>query len=173
GASALAIVALGLPTAYLLATRTFRGKRAVEVLIDLPLVLPPTVAGVALLAAFGRAGLAGGALRGLGITLPFTTLGVVVAQTFVAIPLFVGAARRVPRAPERRRSRVRALRPPARRLARRAAHRSVGIGRLRRHQGPCSPPGWLTGAASSRSTSSSPRRGEPRPCSSARAAPAR
>jgi len=93
GASALAIVALGLPTAYLLATRTFRGKRAVEVLIDLPLVLPPTVAGVALLAAFGRAGLAGGALRGLGITLPFTTLGVVVAQTFVAIPLFVGAAR--------------------------------------------------------------------------------
>ena len=93
GASALAIVALGLPTAYLLATRTFRGKRAVEVLIDLPLVLPPTVAGVALLAAFGRAGLAGGALRGLGITLPFTTLGVVVAQTFVASPLFVGAAR--------------------------------------------------------------------------------
>jgi len=93
GASALAIVALGLPTAYLLATRTFSGKRAFEVLIDLPLVLPPTVAGVALLAAFGRAGLAGGALRGLGITLPFTTLGVVVAQTFVDIPLFVGAAR--------------------------------------------------------------------------------
>jgi molybdate transport system permease protein len=87
-----AIVALGLPTAYLLATRDFPGKRVVELLIDLPLVLPPTVAGVALLAAFGRAGLAGPALAALGITLPFTTLGVV-AQTFVAMPFFVGAAR--------------------------------------------------------------------------------
>jgi molybdate transport system permease protein len=92
-ASTLAVVALGLPTAYLLATRHFPGKRAVELLVDLPLVLPPTVAGLALLMAFGRAGLAGSALRGLGITLPFTTLGVVVAQTFVAAPFFVGAAR--------------------------------------------------------------------------------
>ena len=87
------VVALGLPVAYLLATRSFPGKRAVEVLIDLPLVLPPTVAGVALLAAFGRAGLAGGALHALGISLPFTTLGVVVAQAFIAAPFFVGAAR--------------------------------------------------------------------------------
>jgi molybdate transport system permease protein len=92
-ASTAAIVVLGLPTAYLLATREFPGKRAVEVLIDLPLVLPPTVAGVALLVAFGRAGLAGGALQAAGITLPFTTLGVIVAQTFVAVPFFVGAAR--------------------------------------------------------------------------------
>jgi molybdate transport system permease protein len=92
-ASTLAVVALGLPTAYLLATRHFPGKRGVELLVDLPLVLPPTVAGLALLMAFGRAGLAGSALRGLGITLPFTTLGVVVAQTFVAAPFFVGAAR--------------------------------------------------------------------------------
>jgi molybdate transport system permease protein len=92
-ASTLAVVALGLPTAYLLATRHFPGKRAVELLVDLPLVLPPTVAGLALLMAFGRAGLAGSALRGLGVTLPFTTLGVVVAQTFVAAPFFVGAAR--------------------------------------------------------------------------------
>jgi molybdate transport system permease protein len=92
GSTAL-VVALGLPLAYLLATRRFRGKRAVELLIDLPLVLPPTVAGVALLAAFGRAGLAGGVLHGLGVTLPFTTLGVVVAQAFVAAPFFVGAAR--------------------------------------------------------------------------------
>lgn len=91
--STLAVVALGLPVAYLLATRRFPGKRAVELLIDLPLVLPPTVAGLALLMAFGRAGLAGSALHGLGITLPFTTLGVVVAQTFVAAPFFVGAAR--------------------------------------------------------------------------------
>jgi molybdate transport system permease protein len=92
-ASTVAVVALGLPVAYVLATRRFPGKRAVEVLIDLPLVLPPTVAGVALLLAFGRSGLAGGALSGLGVTLPFTTLGVVVAQTFVAAPFFVGAAR--------------------------------------------------------------------------------
>ena len=92
-AATAAIVALGLPMAYLLATRDFPGRRIVEILIDLPLVLPPTVAGVALLAAFGRAGLAGGALQAAGITLPFTTLGVVVAQTFVAIPFFIGAAR--------------------------------------------------------------------------------
>jgi len=92
-ASTAAVVALGLPTAYLLATRGFPGKRIVLVLIDLPLVLPPTVAGVALLAAFGRAGLAGGVLHAVGVSLPFTTLGVVVAQTFVAVPFFVGAAR--------------------------------------------------------------------------------
>ncbi len=92
GATAL-VVALGLPLAYLLATRRFPGKRVVELLVDLPLVLPPTVAGVALLAAFGRAGLAGGVLRGVGLTLPFTTLGVVVAQAFVSAPFFVGAAR--------------------------------------------------------------------------------
>jgi molybdate transport system permease protein len=71
----------------------FRGKRLLELLIELPLVLPPTVAGVALLTAFGRTGLAGGALGWLGVTLPFTTLGVVVAQAFVAAPFFVGAAR--------------------------------------------------------------------------------
>jgi molybdate transport system permease protein len=57
------------------------------------MVLPPTVAGVALLTAFGRAGLAGPALSAVGVTLPFTTLGVVVAQAFVAAPFFVSAAR--------------------------------------------------------------------------------
>ena len=92
-AAAAAVVVGGLPIAYLLATREFPGKRLVEALIDLPMVLPPTVAGVALLTAFGRAGLAGPALTALGITLPFTTLGVVVAQAFVAAPFFIGAAR--------------------------------------------------------------------------------
>ena len=87
------IVVLGLPVAYLLATRDFTGKRALELLVDLPMVLPPTVAGVGLLTAFGRAGLAGGALQFVGITLPFTTLGVVVAQTFVAAPFFIRATR--------------------------------------------------------------------------------
>jgi molybdate transport system permease protein len=87
------IVVLGLPVAYLLATRDFPGKRVVELLVDLPMVVPPTVAGVGLLMAFGRSGLAGGALEFLGVTLPFTTLGVVVAQTFVAAPFFIRATR--------------------------------------------------------------------------------
>jgi molybdate transport system permease protein len=92
GATALVMI-LGLPVAYLLATRNFPGKRIVELLLELPMVLPPTVAGVGLLVAFGRTGLAGGVLNALGITLPFTTLGVVVAQAFVAAPFFVGASR--------------------------------------------------------------------------------
>ena len=92
-ASTLIVVLLGLPAAFLLATRQFPGKRLVEVLIDLPMVLPPTVAGVGLLTAFGRAGLAGGALSALGIALPFTTLGVIVAQAFVSAPFFIGATR--------------------------------------------------------------------------------
>jgi len=92
-AATLLIVMLGTPTAYLLATRRFPGKRVIETLIDLPLVLPPTVAGFALLMAFGRMGLAGGALRAFGISLPFTTAAVVVAQTFMASPFYVAAAR--------------------------------------------------------------------------------
>ena len=87
------VVMLGIPTAYVLATREFRGKRLLEVLIDLPMVLPPTVAGFALLMAFGRMGLAGQWLRVLGITLPFTTLGVILAQVFMAAPFFIGPVR--------------------------------------------------------------------------------
>lgn len=92
-ASTIAIVLLGTPAAYLLATRRFPGRRLVETLVDLPLVLPPTVAGFALLMAFGRMGLVGGALHAFGISLPFTTAAVVVAQTFMAAPFFVSAAR--------------------------------------------------------------------------------
>jgi molybdate transport system permease protein len=91
--AALIALLLGLPLAHLLATRDFPGKRAVEILLDLPLVMPPTVAGFALLLAFGRAGLVGQGLSALGITLPFTTAGVVLAQVFMATPLLVGAAR--------------------------------------------------------------------------------
>ena len=92
--SATAVVlVLGIPTAYVLATRDFPGKRLVEVLIDLPMVLPPTVAGFALLMAFGRMGLLGGTLQALGLTIPFTTLGVVVAQVFMAAPFFIAPAR--------------------------------------------------------------------------------
>ena len=87
------VVVLGLPVAYLLATSDFAGKRLLEILVDLPIVLPPTVAGTALLLAFGRAGLAGPWLAGIGISLPFTAAAVVVAQVFVSAPFFVNSAR--------------------------------------------------------------------------------
>ena len=87
----IAVVVLGLPVAFLLATREFPGKRLVEVLVELPIVLPPTVAGVGLLLAFGRAGLAGKVLGAFGLSIPFTTLAVVIAQLFVATPFFISA----------------------------------------------------------------------------------
>jgi molybdate transport system permease protein len=83
----------GTPLAYLLARWEFSPKPFVELLIDLPIVLPPSVAGVALLIAFGRQGMLGSFLGAWGISLPFTTAAVVVAQTFVAAPLYVRAAR--------------------------------------------------------------------------------
>lgn len=89
-ASTLLIVLIGTPVAYVLATRSFSGKRIVETVIDLPMVLPPTVAGLALLLAFGRAGFVG---RALGIELPFTTLAVIMAQVFMAAPFFIAPAR--------------------------------------------------------------------------------
>jgi len=87
------VVTLGLPAAYVLATREFPGKAWVESLLELPMVLPPTVAGFALLVAFGRMGLVGRELSALGIQLPFTTAAVVVAQAFMAAPYFVAPAR--------------------------------------------------------------------------------
>ena len=87
--STLLAVAAGMPLAYILARWKFRGKTAIELLVDLPVVLPPSVAGLALLIAFGRQGVFGKWLVPLGISLPFTTAAVVLAQTFVAAPLFV------------------------------------------------------------------------------------
>jgi len=92
-ASTAAVALLGLPLAYLLAMREFTGKRVLSVLIDLPMVLPPTVAGVGLLLAFGRTGLVGAALVPFGVTIPFTMIAVVLAQAFVAGPFFINAAR--------------------------------------------------------------------------------
>jgi molybdate transport system permease protein len=89
--TALTLIA-GTPVAYLLAQRRFRLYRAIDTLIDLPTVLPPSVAGVALLMAFGRKGLFGPALAALEINVPFTTLAVILAQTFIAAPLYVKAA---------------------------------------------------------------------------------
>jgi molybdate transport system permease protein len=86
------IVAVGTPAAYLLATRSFRGKAVLVTLIELPLVLPPAVAGIALLAAVGPKGILGGAIEAAGIELSLTTAGVVVALTFVASPFYLRQA---------------------------------------------------------------------------------
>lgn len=86
-------VALGGPLAFVLARRRFRGKWIVEAVVDLPIVLPPSVAGLALLIAFGRRGVLGEAFEVAGISIPFTTLAVVLAQTFVSAPFFVRSAR--------------------------------------------------------------------------------
>ena len=82
----------GTPVAYLLAKRRFRFYRLVDTLIDLPTVLPPAVAGVALLMAFGRRGLFGPWLDTVGVNIPFTVIAVVMAQTFLAAPFYVKAA---------------------------------------------------------------------------------
>ena len=86
------IVAVGTPAAYLLARRRFRGRSLVLTLVELPLVLPPAVGGIALFAAFGRTGLVGDQLHALGISLPFTQAAVVVAVIFVASPFYVRPA---------------------------------------------------------------------------------
>lgn len=88
-AAVLASIVLGAPLAWLLARTSTPGRRLLRALVTLPLVLPPVVAGVALLAAFGRRGLLGGALAWVGLELPFTTLAAVLASTFVAAPLLV------------------------------------------------------------------------------------
>ncbi len=86
------ILVVGTPAAYLLATRAFRGRAVVLTLIELPLILPPAAAGVGLLAALGPNGIVGPALDSLGIRLPLTTAGVVVALVFVASPFYLRQA---------------------------------------------------------------------------------
>jgi molybdate transport system permease protein len=87
-----AVLLIGTPAAYLLARRRFRGRGVVLSLIELPLVLPPAVAGIALFAPFGRAGLLGGELDALGVQIPFTKAAVVVAVAFVESPFYVRGA---------------------------------------------------------------------------------
>jgi molybdate transport system permease protein len=86
-------VILGLPLAIVLARRTFRGKGLIEAVVDLPIVLPPSVAGLALLLVFGRRGFLSAPFELLGISVPFTTIAVIMAQTFVSAPFFVRSAR--------------------------------------------------------------------------------
>jgi molybdate transport system permease protein len=86
------ILLIGTPAAYLIGTSRFAGRRLVLTLVELPLVLPPAVAGIGLLAAFGRVGLLGSPLRSLGIELPFTQAAVVIAVAFVASPFYLRQA---------------------------------------------------------------------------------
>ena len=92
-ATLLVSVAAGTPLAYVLARRHFPGKWLIETITDLPLVLPPVTAGVALLMAFGRRGVLGPHLEILGIELPFTMTAVVLAQIFVAGPFYIRGAK--------------------------------------------------------------------------------
>jgi molybdate transport system permease protein len=86
------ILLVGTPTAYLLATRRFRARSIVVSVLELPLVLPPAVAGIGLLAAFGSRGLLGDQLHALGVRIAFTQVAVVLAVCFVASPFYLRAA---------------------------------------------------------------------------------
>ena len=91
--SLIVTVVLGLPLAVVLARRRFRAKGLLEAIVDLPIVLPPSVAGLALLLVFGRRGLLNAPFELLGISVPFTTIAVILAQTFVSAPFFIRSAR--------------------------------------------------------------------------------
>jgi molybdate transport system permease protein len=91
--STVVSVLFGLPVAYVLARMHFPGRKVLETIVTLPTVLPPVVAGFALLLTFGRVGLLGRYLYLRGIELPFTTVAVIMAQVFVASPFFVNSAR--------------------------------------------------------------------------------
>ena len=90
--SLVIIILVGTPAAYVLARAEFPGRRVVDTLIDVPAVLPPSAAGIALLLAFGRLGLVGEYLHAFGITVSFTTAAVVMAEVFVAAHFFVRQA---------------------------------------------------------------------------------
>jgi molybdate transport system permease protein len=92
-ASLAVMIVFGTPVAYLLGRGQFRGKRLLETILELPLVLPPAVAGVALLFAFGRRTPIGGVLRDLHLEVAFTLAAVVLAQVFVAAPFYIKSAR--------------------------------------------------------------------------------
>jgi molybdate transport system permease protein len=90
--TAIITVLLGTPLAYVLARWRFTGRRLLRVLVELPMVMPPAVAGLALLLTFGRRGFLGATLAQLGISLPFSMGAVIIAQIFVAAPFFIRSA---------------------------------------------------------------------------------
>ena len=91
--SILIVILVGTPFARLLARSNSLGLKIVDQLVELPIILPPVVAGVAMLLAFGRQGILGPALSQLGISLPFTTAAVIFAQIFVSAPFYVRSAK--------------------------------------------------------------------------------
>ncbi len=92
-ATAIIVIVVGTPIAYMNARYTYPGKEIIDTIIDLPVVIPPAVAGIALLMAFGRMGVVGQYLNMAGITVGFTTIAVVMAQLFVASPFYIRQAR--------------------------------------------------------------------------------
>ncbi|RXE55827.1 molybdenum ABC transporter permease [Methanoculleus taiwanensis] len=91
--STVIVILFGTPLSYINARTEYRGKDIVDTLTDLPIVLPPAVAGIALLMAFGRRGVVGEYLDAFGIQIAFTTLAVILAQVFVASPFYIRQAR--------------------------------------------------------------------------------
>ena len=138
------VVVFGAPLAWILARRTFRGKALAETIVDLPIVLPPSVAGLALLLVYGRRGLLGGALEVAGVSIAFTTIAVVVAQAFVAAPFFIRAARTGFLGVERE------LEEAAARGRRRDRRRSSGTSRCRSRRRPRRRAGPRLGAGAGR-----------------------
>lgn len=92
GMTTLITIVAGTPVAYLLARKRFAGTSLIDTLVDLPILIPPSVAGIALLLAFGRRGLVGNVLADAGIEIPFTQAAVILAQLFVAAPLYIKSA---------------------------------------------------------------------------------
>ena len=93
GITIAVVILVGTPFALFLARSTSPVMKVVDQLVELPIILPPVVAGVAMLLAFGRQGLLGPTLSNLGISLPFTTAAVIFAQIFVAAPFYVRSAK--------------------------------------------------------------------------------
>ncbi|MDO8841203.1 ABC transporter permease [Methanocalculus sp.] len=91
--STIIVIIAGTPVAYLHARSHYPGKEVIDSVIDLPIVLPPAVAGIALLMAFGRYGLIGAYLNEVGLSIAFTTLAVIFAQIFVSCPFYIRQAR--------------------------------------------------------------------------------
>jgi len=89
----ITVVIMGTPIAYVSARFNYFGKELADSLIDLPVIMPPAVAGIALLVAFGRMGIVGHYLNAFGISIAFTTLAVIIAQVFVSSPFYIRQAR--------------------------------------------------------------------------------
>ena len=183
GISLLVVAALGLPLAFLLARARFPGQSLVETIVDLPIVLPPSVAGLALLLFLGRRGVFGDALAGAGVSIAFTTFAVILAQVFVSAPFYVRAAAPAsppwtrPRGRGTRRRRAETPRVPldhcplggARARGRPGDNVGAGARRVRRHDHVRGRDPGVTRRCRSSSTASSSRpiwrrRSPPRPC---------